>query len=741
MNSTENNLPAYEEWEKILSAVRDKNYDLEKIERAYAYAARLHEGQYRLSGEAYIHHPLSVAAIVAGLQLDTDAICAALLHDTVEDCSDKTSLDEIRRDFGDEVAKLVDGLTKIPPMQTVDKEATHLENLRKMLLAMAKDIRVIFIKLCDRLHNMRTLSAKGEERQREIALETMHIYAPIADRLGMQFIKQELENLSLYYLDSIGYKEVADAVEKRYGQSRECMDEAQASLKKRLTDEGLTFEINGRVKSISSLYRKMFRQNRAFEDIYDFYAIRVLVNTDAECYLVLGLVHEMYKSVPGRFKDYISTPKSNMYRSLHTTVIGRGGVPFEVQIRTFEMHQVAEYGIAAHWKYKSGQKSSAAMDKELQWISKLLENNAVSHDVDEVINSFKVDLFHDETFVFTPKGDLISIPFLSNAIDFAYAIHSAVGNRMIGAKVNGIMVPIDRTLENGDVVEILTGSADKGPSRDWLKIVKTSEARDKIRQWFKKEKRADNILLGHSEIEKELDRHGRPYTEEERDVIVSNVAKRIGFADMDDLYNAIGYGGIHMAKIANRLRDELERTVKAPVVEAPLPITPAEIPTVKRKKSNHSGVIIDGLEGCAVKFARCCNPLPGDPIVGFITKGFGVSVHTESCPNVRTARENSEMRGRLVSAEWESTAGTKTVSDAYEAALVIRTADAIGVLADISKALADMKVGITAINSHRTSDCAIINLTVSCKNTEHYQTIVQKLRAIPTVVSVERGFC
>ncbi len=732
----------YEEIGKLLSMVEGKNYDVEKICRAYEYAKQLHEGQFRLSGEPYISHPIAVAEIVAGLELDTDAICAALLHDTVEDCADKTSLDEIRKRFGDDVCALVDGLTKIKPMNIEDKEATHIENLRKMLLAMAKDIRVIFIKLCDRLHNMRTLSAKVEERQRAIALETMHIYAPIADRLGMQCIKQELENLSLFYLDPIGYREVEDAVEQRYGQSRDCMADATRTIEERLTAENIPYEISGRVKSISSLYRKMFQQNKPFEEIYDFYAIRVIVNTEAECYMVLGLVHEMYKSVPGRFKDYISTPKANMYRSLHTTVIGRGGVPFEVQIRTFEMHRVAEYGIAAHWKYKSGQKSSENIDKELAWISKLLESNSVSHDVDEVIGSFKVDLFHDETFVFTPKGDLISIPFGSNAVDFAYAIHTAVGNRMIGAKVNGVIVPIDRTLENGDVVEILTGSPDKGPSRDWLKIVKTSEARDKIRQWFKKEKRGDNIVLGRAEIDKELRRYRRAYTDADRETVVLNTARRIGFQEADDLYNAIGYGGLTVTKIASRLKDEFDKIVKAPepVEPEPLKVTPPAEKSARLK--NSTGVIIDGATGCSVKFARCCNPLPGDEIIGFITKGFGVSVHKADCPNIRTGRENPENAGRFVSAEWESTAGKENSScGSYEAMLQIFTNDNIGVLADISRALADMRVLILQINSQRSGENAQINLTVSCKNTDHYQAIVARIRSLPNVLSVTRGFC
>ena len=732
----------HEDFQKLLASLEGKNYDLVKIEAAYRYAASLHEGQFRLSGEPYISHPIAVASIVASLDLDTDAICAALLHDIVEDCAEKTSLATIEEQFGKEVAELVDGLTKMKPMNIENKEATHIENLRKMLLAMAKDIRVIFVKLCDRLHNMRTLSVKGEERQRAIALETMHIYAPIADRLGIQRIKQELENLSLYYLDPIGYKQVEESVDQRYGQSRDCMAEATDAVEERLKHEGVKYEISGRVKSIGSLYRKMFHQNKAFGEIYDFYAIRVLVNTEAECYAVLGFVHELFKSVPGRFKDYISTPKANMYRSLHTTVIGHSGVPFEVQIRTFEMHEIAEYGIAAHWKYKSGVRD-ASIDKELSWISTLLETNSVSHDVDEVISSFKVDLFHDETFVFTPKGDLISLPFGSNAIDFAYTIHTAVGHRMIGAKVNGVMLPIDTPLSNGDVVEIITGSADKGPSRDWLKMVKSSEARDKIRQWFKQESRPDNIILGKAEIDKELKTRNRPYTEQDRDTVVLAVARRTGFQEIDDLYNAIGYGGLSVTKIAGKLRDEFERTVKAPPVENDAPLVKTASVAQRKSTKHGNGVIIDGQEGCTVKFAKCCNPLPGDSIVGFVTKGFGVSVHKSDCPNAVAGQANSADASRWLKAEWESNIGKSGgfISD-FEAMIQIYASNIIGVLASVSRVLADMKVLILQVNTQQAGkDTTILNLTVSCKSTEHYQSIVSRLRTVSGVLSVSRGFC
>ena len=732
----------HEDFLKLISSLEGKNYDLVKIEAAYRYAAQLHEGQFRLSGEPYISHPIAVAEIVVSLDLDTDAVCAALLHDIVEDCPDKTSLATVEEQFGKEVAELVDGLTKMKPMNIENKEATHIENLRKMLLAMAKDIRVIFVKLCDRLHNMRTLSVKGEERQRAIALETMHIYAPIADRLGIQRIKQELENLSLYYLDPIGYKQVEESVEQRYGQSRDCMAEATAAVEERLKNEGVTYEISGRVKSIGSLYRKMFHQNKTFGEIYDFYAIRVLVNTEAECYAVLGFVHELFKSVPGRFKDYISTPKANMYRSLHTTVIGHSGVPFEVQIRTFEMHEIAEYGIAAHWKYKSGVRD-ASIDKELSWISTLLETNSVSHDVDEVISSFKVDLFHDETFVFTPKGDLISLPFGSNAIDFAYTIHTAVGHRMIGAKVNGVMLPIDTPLSNGDVVEIITGSADKGPSRDWLKIVKSSEARDKIRQWFKQESRPDNIILGKAEIDKELKTRNRPYTEQDRDAVVLAVARRTGFQEIDDLYNAIGYGGLSVTKIAGKLRDEFERVVKAPLVENPTPLVTTATTTQRKSTKHGNGVIIDGQDGCTVKFAKCCNPLPGDSIVGFVTKGFGVSVHKSDCPNAVMGMASASDASRWLKAEWERDIGRMGgyISD-FEAMIQIYASNIIGVLASVSRVLADMKVLILQVNTQQAGkDTTIINLTVSCKSTDHYQSIVSRLRTVSGVLSVSRGFC
>lgn len=722
---------------------QDRKYDIEKIKKAFLYAKRLHEGQLRQSGEPYISHPVAVAAIVAELGLDTDSICAALLHDTVEDCSDKTNLDTIKSMFGADVAMLVDGLTKIIQVQIADKEEAHIENIRKMLLAMNKDIRVIFIKLCDRLHNMRTLSAKKEDRQRAIALETMYIYAPLAHRLGMQRIKQELENLSLYYLDNVGYKEVEHAINEKYGQSREFIEEAKELIAEKLRENNIHFVLEGRVKSVYSLYRKMYVLNKQFDEIYDFYAVRIIVDTELECYTALGLVHEMFKSVPGRFKDYISTPKPNLYRSLHTTVIGSSGIPFEVQIRTQEMHEEAEYGIAAHWKYKSGEKGRGDIDEKLRWIAKLLESDENTRDPDEFIRSFKTDIFHDETFVFTPKGDVISLPLGSTVIDFAYAIHSAVGNKMTGAKINGVIVPIDKIPQNGDIIEIITSNASKGPSRDWLNIVKTGEARSKIRQWFKKEKRAENIIVGKSEVEKEIRKIYKDCTEAQQNEIVQTVGRRVGINDADDFYNTLGFGGISLTRFLPKIKEELEKIMAENGATQPA-TDEDELSKVKLtdyQKSRHSGggILIDGESGYQVKFAKCCNPLPGDRIVGFITRGFGVSVHKADCPNVALSRRNEENLSRWVNVQWEKDEGA--AKETYEASLSIIADDAIGVIASVTTALADMKVSISQINTQvlRTGGKSI-NITVGCRNTAHYDAIVARLRALPSVISVTRGF-
>lgn len=717
-----------------------KKYNIEKITKAYEYAKQLHEGQYRKSGEEYICHPVAVAEIVAGLELDTDSICAALLHDTLEDCADKIDIEKIKKEFGPQVAELVDGLTKLVQIRIEDKEDAHMESLRKMFLAMAKDVRVIFIKLADRLHNMRTLDAQPENKRRTIALETMHVYAPLAHRLGMQRIKQELENLALSYLDPIGYEEVSADIERKFGENRDFINKTRKLIHEKMNENGIKCTLEGRVKSVYSIYKKMYNQNKSFDEIYDFYAIRIIVNTELECYTALGIIHEMFNSMPGRFKDYISIPKPNMYRSLHTTVIGRDGIPFEVQIRTWEMHQIAEYGIAAHWKYKSGDKGDGDLDRKLEWIAKLIENESSTADPDEFIDALKIDIFQDETFVFTPKGDVITLPQNANCIDFAYHIHSAVGNRMIGAKVNGMIVPIDRKLNNGEIVEIITSSASKGPSRDWLKVACTSEARAKIRQWFKKEKRAENIEAGKNEIQTELRRISPVHvTDEQFNEITGKVASRLGMNSPEDLFGMLGYGGISMTTVGSRLKEEFERVV---MPELEVKITDVtQVQTVQRPRSSHSygGVIVDGVEGCQVKFAKCCNPLPGDNIVGFITKGYGISVHKVDCPNVLNSI--SKENDRFVNVEWKEVDETDSKHAQYEALMQVITEDRISMLADISTTLADMKVSIIQINTQKRAGGEIVfNIAVACKNLAHFNSIMARLKSIKDVVAVERGY-
>ncbi len=718
-----------------------RSYDIEKIKSAFLYAKELHEGQTRLSGEPYIMHPISVAEIVAGLGLDTDSVCAAFLHDTVEDCPDKTDLTEITRIFGSDVALLVDGVTKIKSINVEDKEEAQIESIRKMLLAMSKDIRVIFIKLCDRVHNMRTLYVKKDAKRRATALETMHVYAPLAHRLGMQKIKQELETYALQYLDPIGYNEIKAHIEEKYGKNVNFIENTTAKVKEELSKTSIDFSLGGRVKTVYSVYRKMYNQNKTFDEIYDFYALRIIVNTELECYTALGLIHEMYKSVPGRFKDYISTPKPNMYQSLHTTVIGKDGIPFEVQIRTREMHQIAEYGIAAHWKYKSGEKSSADIDNKLDWISKLIATEEEAIDPEDFMHAFKIDIFHDETFVFTPKGDVIALPLGSTLIDFAYKIHTGVGNKMVGGKINGRIAPIDSVPQNGNIVEIITSNASKGPSRDWLNIVKTGEARNKIRQWFKKEKRAENIIVGKALIDKEFAHFRATCTDEEKNAVVAAVAKRFGMMDADDLYNALGYGGTSISKIEKKIRDEYERTVKEKdakeIANNPI-IEPTITPTTKKKHKSSGGVIVDGEEGCVVKFAKCCNPLPGENIVGFITKGYGISIHKIDCPNVKEAFSNEEYATRFVKAEWD-TPSSSSYRSTYESSLQILVTNRMSILAEISTALAEMKIDIVSINTKNVEDTTLFNMTISCRDISHFNSIIARLRGIKDVIRVTRA--
>ena len=730
----------YAEIKTLLDTLSRNNrvYDIDQIKKAFLYAKEMHEGQMRLSGEPYISHPISVAEIVATLGLDTESICAALLHDTVEDCPDKTDLTEITKLFGSNVALLVDGVTKIKSINIEDKEEAQIESIRKMLLAMSKDIRVIFIKLCDRVHNMRTLYVKKDAKRRLTALETMHVYAPLAHRLGMQKVKQELENYALQYLDPIGYSEVKGHIEEKYGRNIDFIEKIQSNVKDELDKTGINFKLYGRVKTVYSVYRKMYNQNITFDEIYDFFALRIIVDTELECYTILGLIHEMYKSVPGRFKDYISTPKPNMYQSLHTSVIGKDGIPFEVQIRTREMHQVAEYGIAAHWKYKSGEKASAEIDKKLDWIAKLIdvENDAI--DPDDFMHAFKIDIFHDETFVFTPKGDVIALPLGATLIDFAYTIHTGVGNKMVGAKINGRIAPIDSVPKNGDIVEIITSNSSKGPTRDWLNIVKTGEARNKIRQWFKKEKRSENIVVGRALIEKELAKAKGQITDAERASIVLAVAKRFGMSEIEDLYNAIGYGGIVISKVSSKLRDEYDKLIKEKGIKEPLPdiIEPTVTP-IRRKRKSTGGVIVDGEDGCAVKFAKCCSPLPGEKIIGFITKGYGISIHRADCINIKNAYSHEENANRFVKAEWDIPT-SDSYKSAYDASIQVLVTNRMSILADISTAISEMRIDIVSINTKNIEDATIINITISCKDVGHFNSVVTRIRNIKDVIRVTR---
>ncbi len=719
-----------------------KNYDLYKIRQAYDMAAELHEGQFRNSGEAYISHPIAVAEIAAGLGLDTDSICAALLHDTVEDCAEKVDLDEITRRFGPVVAELVDGLTKLVNIPFADKEEQSVENLRKMLLAMSRDIRVIFIKLCDRIHNMRTLDAKPEHKRRMTALETMNVYAPLAHRLGMQRIKHELENLSLSYLDPIGYNEVYNDIERKYGINRNFLEKARGQIADKLTEYNIHFQLEGRVKSVYSIYKKMYNQNKSFDEIYDFYALRIIVDTELECYTALGVIHDMFRSMPGRFKDYISTPKPNLYRSLHTTVIGRDGIPFEVQIRTWDMHHVAEYGIAAHWKYKSGEESGGDIDKKLEWVANLVETEEDTHDPDEFMRALKIDIFQDETFVFTPKGDVIALPQGSTVIDFAYNIHSQVGNKMIGGKINGMIVPIDRVLQNGEIVEIITSGQSRGPSRDWLKIVKTSEAKNKIRQWFKKEKRTENIAVGRAEIDRELKHYGIPYTDAQYNTIMANIAKRLGLHEVDDLYNTIGYGGLSVSKFAGKLRDAFDAVVVPEPAPEPLrDVSQVQLaPKVHHAKHFTGSVIVDGVDGCQVKYAKCCNPLPGDKLVAFVTKGFGISVHKADCMNIAQKRASGEDASRFKDAQWVDEYVNGQQNRTFEAVVHITAVNSYVLIAEITMALADMRVSILQMNSQNKNDNEVnITMTLGCKNLEHLYSIQARLRSIRDVLHVTRS--
>ena len=713
---------------KTMIMQSERSYDLDLIDRAMATAIAAHEGQRRASGEEYICHPLSVAAILVEMGMDGETIAAALLHDVVEDTG--VELADIRKNFGNTVANLVDGVTKITKMSFSTKEEQQAENVRKMLLAMSQDIRVMIIKLADRLHNMRTSDGWSEQKRRDKAKETMDIYAPLAHRLGIRAAKEELEDLSLRILDPVAYHEIEEALLLRKDERNAFLQDIQKRLGDHLKEYGISCNLSGRIKSIPGIYRKMYMQGKTLEEIYDIYAVRVIVDNVNDCYNVLGIVHDMFRPLPNRFKDYISTPKPNMYQSLHTTVISKEKIPFEVQIRTWEMHYTAEYGVAAHWKYKLGLQKQDKLDEKLAWMRQFIENQKDVDDAEDIVRSIKSDLSGEEVYVFTPKGDVIALPAGATVIDFAYAIHSAVGNRMVGAKVDGRIVPLDYKVKIGEIVEVLTTSAaGHGPSRDWLNIVKTSEARNKIRSWFKKEHREENIEQGHAELSRELSRNLIRLSDDEMDAFLLAQAQKQHFACVEDFEAAIGYGGVQLSHLMPRMRDDYLKLVHADTAEPPQPVRQPV-----RRRHNTGGVVVEGMDNCLVKFARCCNAVPGDPIIGFITRGYGVSIHKRDCPNVPENIATAAEPERWVTAHWET-----SVDGDFKASLQLYATNRQGLLADITTLLAQMHVMIHAINAREPHQDAVnVLLTLGVNSVEHLQTVTARLMHVPGVERIER---
>ncbi|MBC5582015.1 bifunctional (p)ppGpp synthetase/guanosine-3',5'-bis(diphosphate) 3'-pyrophosphohydrolase [Anaerofilum sp. BX8] len=714
----------YEKLEELLKEA-GRSYDMELIGHAYEVASAAHRGVKRRSGEPYITHPLSVAALLIDLGLDSASIAAALLHDVVED-TEVTKAD-VKNAFGEEVANLVDGVTKLGQITFSTMEEQQAENLRKMLLAMSQDIRVMLIKLCDRLHNMRTMAAMPDQKRRDKALETMEVYAPIAHRLGMNNIQEELEDRSLAFLDPVGYQDIVSLLERHGGRGEFIADVAR-QIRQRLEENGIEkAQLSSRVKSIYGIYRKMYIQNKEFEGIYDVYALRIIVETVAECYNALGVIHDMYHPLPNRFKDYISTPKPNGYQSLHTTVLGHEGIPFEVQIRTWDMHHTAEYGVAAHWKYKAGIQGPDKLEERLAWVRQLLESQRDSEDAVDLLRNIKSELLPEEVFVFTPKGDVINLPTGATVIDFAYAIHTAVGNRMTGAKVNGRIVPIDHKVATGEVIEVLTGAKDKGPSRDWLSIVTTSEAKSKIRNWFKKERREENVAEGKNMLDKELRRNLITLPEDKYDSFMEDIAHRQRMNSAEEMFAALGYGGLQMSRLLPKVKDEYAKLVRSAD-----PVEIFEMPIKKQKSSE--GVIVEGIDNCLIKFAKCCNPLPGDEIVGFITRGYGVSIHKKDCPNALVGRNLDESSPRWVNAYWAD-----GVRESFKSTLEIIAVDRPSLIADVSAMIANMKVPIYAFTARQNADGrSSILVTIGINNIDHLGSVIAKLKKVRDVVSVTR---
>ena len=724
-------MESYTEHYDSLMATLDKympGKDRTIILQAIEYAENKHSAQKRKDGSPYIIHPLAVAEIIAEMGLDTDAILGALLHDCIEDTD--ASFEDIARRFGTTTAELVEGVTKLTRANFSSSEERQMENLRKMFMAMSKDIRVVLIKIADRLHNMRTMQYQTPEKQISKCRETMDIYAPLAHRLGMQKLKWELEDIALQYLDPAGYEDIMAYLKAHKEQGEAFMHTVQEKISTRLTDMGIQNTTYGRIKHVYSIYRKMQAQGKSIEELYDIYAFRVLVESIPDCYNVLGHVHDLFNLVPGRFKDYISTPKPNMYQSLHTTVIGSQGIPFEVQIRTWQMHETAEYGIAAHWKYK--QKSGAGSEKDFEWVRRLLESQQDT-DAEDYVNSLKVDMFDDEVFVFTPKGKIVSLPAGSTPIDFAYAIHSGVGNTMVGAKVNNRMVGIDATLQNGDIVEVITSKASRGPSRDWLNICQSNQARTKIKQWFKKEKREENVAHGRASFESEMKRLLLPLPGAMDEELQKSLLKKLAFDEWDDMYAAIGYGGLTAVKAVGRIRDDINRAAKAveKANQSPLRTDPEP---VKRDRHAVNGVIVEDIDSCMIKFSKCCTPVPGDAIIGFITKGFGVSVHRQDCPNTIGAHD-PEQAARWVRVRWDH-----QEEQPFETTLELDCLTRDGLLLDVAMVMTTARIRVKELSGKdMPGGHSVFTVRFEVKNVAELESVRNKLLNIRDVLGSRRG--
>ncbi len=706
--------------------------DLAIVNKAVDYANEKHKLQKRKDGSPYIIHPLAVAEIVAELGLDTDAILGALLHDCIEDTD--ASHDDIAKLFNPTVAELVEGVTKLTRVEFTTHEQQQMENLRKMFMAMSKDIRVVLIKIADRLHNMRTMQYQTPQKQISKCRETMDIYAPLAHRLGMQKIKWELEDIALRYLDPDGYNELMSYLNAHKEQDEAFMKTIRNTIQTRLAAVGIQNTTYGRIKHVYSIYRKMKAQNKTLEEMYDLYAFRVIVDTIPDCYNVLGHVHDLFNLVPGRFKDYISTPKPNMYQSLHTTVIGTQGVPFEVQIRTWEMHETAEYGIAAHWKYKQGG-TGAGEEKNFEWVRRLLESQQDT-DAEDYVSSLKVDMFDDEVFVFTPKGKIVSLPAGSTPIDFAYAIHSGVGNAMVGAKVNNRIVNIDSKLKNGDIIEVLTSKSARGPSRDWLNICQSNQARTKIKQWFKKERREENIIHGRSSFEAEMKRMNVPLSALNDPELAPVLLKKLSFENWDDMYAAIGYGGLTAVKAVGRIRDDVNRSIKVQTNEKLIPSPLRLAPNAEAKKGRHAdnGVIVEDIDSCMIKFAKCCAPVPGDAIVGFITKGYGVSIHRADCPNA-AHRDDPKEAARWVRVRWAN-----GEDQPFETTLELECITRDGLLLDLASTMTATRVRVKELNGKDLPNGhSVFTVRFEVKNVAELDAIRSKLLNIRDVLGTRRG--